>query len=383
MASTSKIEISYSSLANNVEFVKSQLNPGTILSAVIKGNAYGHGIKMILPALEKMSVNHFSVYSSSEAQKALKYKKRDTTILIMGFIYDYDYEWIIKNKIEFYIYELNVLNRAIEVAKYFNKKAIIHIDIETGMNRTGLSLSDLKKAIKLIQKNDKHLIIRGVTSHLAGSESIANHFRITKQLMYFKKRIRLLNQYGIEPEIRHIACSAATINYPTSQFEMVRTGILIYGYWPTRETFINFMHKKKIREDKLKRVMRWTSKVMSIKKVKEGQFVGYGLGYQAPKDIKIMVVPIGYANGYSRSLSNNGHLLVKETRAPVIGTVNMNMTICDITEIPNVKIGDEVVLVGRQGDSEISFASFAEMNNSLNYEILARLPENIERIMVD
>ncbi|MBN2891259.1 MAG: alanine racemase [Bacteroidales bacterium] len=381
MASTSQIEINFNAIENNIEFLKSQFKEGVIISAVIKGNAYGHGTDIMVPSLERVGVNHFSLYSSPEAKIALEYKKSGSTILIMGFVYPEDYEWVIANNIEFYIYEISVLEYAISIAKKTNKKAIVHLDIETGMNRTGLSLNDLKKVIKIILKNREYLIIKGVTSHLAGAESIANNSRVTKQLATFKKRVKLLNNNEIKPEITHIACSAAAINYPNSQFDLIRTGILVYGYWPTKETFINFIHKYKTREDKLRRIMRWKTTVMSIKKVKEGEFVGYGLGYQAQKNIIIMIIPVGYANGYSRSLSNNGHVLVKESRAQIIGTVNMNMTICDITEIPNIKIGDEVVLIGRQGENEISFASFAEMNNSLNYEILARLPDNIDRVL--
>lgn len=382
MGSTSYIEISNEAINNNVDFLQKILKKNIKISAVIKGNAYGHGTNKILPALEKAGLNHFSVYSSPEAKIAFECKKKSSTIMIMGYIFPEDYIFVVKNKIEFFVYEIVVLQNAINAAKELNTKAIIHIDIETGMNRTGLTLNDLKKAINIIQKNIKYLEVKGATSHLAGAESIANHFRITKQLSRFNKRIKLLNENNIYPEIKHIACSAAALNYTNSQFDLIRTGILIYGYWPTKETYINYVHKYKIKTDPLSRVMKWKTYVMAIKNVSIGEFVGYGLGYQAQTNIKIMLVPVGYANGYSRSLSNNGHVLVNSIRAQVIGTVNMNIIICDITQIKNVKIGDEVVLIGKQGNNEISFASFAEMNNSLNYEILARLPENITRIVV-
>ncbi|MBN2663587.1 MAG: alanine racemase [Bacteroidales bacterium] len=382
MGSTSYIEISSDALTNNIDFLNSILKKGVKISAVLKGNAYGHGTDKILPALEKNGINHFSFYSSSEAKTAFECKHNTTTILIMGFILPNDYKFVIKNKIEFFVYEIDVLYNAINVAKELNTKAIIHIDIETGMNRTGFTLKNLKKAINIINKNIEFLDVKGVTSHLAGAESIANHFRIIKQLSKFIQRVKLLNENNIYPQIKHIACSAAAMNYINSQFDMIRTGILIYGYWPTKETYINYVHKHKIKIDPLHRVMEWKTYVMSIKNVNEGEFVGYGLGYQAQTNIKIMLVPVGYANGYSRSLSNNGHVLVNSMRAQVIGTVNMNIIICDISQIENVKIGDGVVLIGKQGDNEISFASFAEMNNSLNYEILARLPENIKRIVV-
>lgn len=384
MASTSTINISKNALKSNIEFIKKIISQNVKISAVIKGNAYGHGTDKILPALEDIGIRHFSVYSSAEAKIAFKYKtNNNSVIMIMGYISNSDYKWIIENNIQFYIYELTVLEKAIELAKESKSKALIHLDIETGMNRTGLNINDLNRAIKLIKENTNFINVIGFTSHLAGAESIANHIRVTKQLSVFKKRIKFLEENNITAEVKHIACSAAAINYPSSCFDLIRTGILIYGYWPTKETFLNYLHKNKTREDELKRVIKWHSKVMSVKNVKEGEFIGYGLGYQATRDLKIMIVPVGYANGYSRSLSNNGHVLVSSCRAPVIGAVNMNMVICDITEIDNVKIGDEVVLIGKQGDHEISFASFAEMNNSLNYEILARLPGNIPRILTN
>lgn len=379
MASTSHIEIINRALENNVEFLRTILSKETRISVVIKGNAYGHGIDVMVPALEDLGIDHFSVYSSPEAQEALKARKKNSVIMIMGFIYDSDFEWIIKNNIEFYISDTYHLNKAIEVSKSLNKKALVHLDIETGMHRTGLSLKELKKAIPIIKENNESLVIKGVTSHFAGAESIANHTRIKKQFSIFKKRIKFLNENDIHPGIRHIASSAATINYPETRLDLVRTGIIVYGYWPTKETFIHYVHRRKDKIDPLDRALRWKSKVVSTQDVPEGEFIGYGLSYQAQYKMKIMVIPVGYCNGYSRSLSNNGHVLVRGQSAPVIGSVNMNMLICDITNIPKVKPGDNVVLIGKQEDNEISFASFAEMNKAMNYEILARLPENIER----
>lgn len=383
MPSTSQIEIIDEALKNNVDFIKSIINQEqTTISVVIKGNAYGHGVHIIVPALENLGINHFSVYSSPEALDAVKVKNKDTTIMIMGFVYPHDFEWIINENVEFYISEIDSLRNALEVSRKLNKKSNIHLDIETGMNRTGLNLRELKKVIQIIKTNKQWVTVKGVTSHFAGAESIANHFRIKKQFSTFKKRIKLLQNNNIEPEIKHIASSAATINYPEAKMDLIRTGILVYGYWPTEETLINYYHKFKTKENPLKRAIRWKSQVISIKNVKEGEFIGYGLSYQAQYDMRIMLVPVGYCNGYSRSLSNNGHVIVNGQRASVIGSVNMNMIICDITNNIDVHIGDEVLLIGKQDDAEISFASFAKMNNSLNYEILARLPQNIERKLI-
>jgi len=382
MNSTSIISIIKEALRTNVKFIKSLTGEQTILSAVVKGNAYGHGVSVIVPALESFGVNHFSVYSSPEAKEVLKVKRKKSTVMIMGFIYKEDFDWIIENKIEFFVSDIPTLNNAIEKAKSRNKKAIIHLDIETGMNRTGLNLKQLKKAIDILNKSKKYLTIEGVTSHFAGAESIANHTRVKKQFSLFKKRIKFLNENGIFPKIRHIASSAATIAYPETRLDLVRVGILVYGYWPAKETFIYYINGKKDKTDPLKRAIHWCSEVASVKDVNIGEFVGYGLSYQAQQKTKIMIVPVGYCDGFSRSLSNNGHVIVNGQISPVIGTVNMNMTICDITHIPDVQCGDRVILIGKQGEQEISFASFAEMNQSLNYEILARLPLSIDRELV-
>lgn len=381
MTSTSILEIKCKAIENNVHFIRKLIGPDVIICAVIKGKAYGHGVEVAIPALEYSGVTHFALYSSSEAKEAYKVMDESSTLMVMGFIFEEDLKWIIQHHIEFYVSNLEILGAAIEWAKKLKTPARIHIDVETGMNRTGLPLRELKKAIPMIKAHAKHLMLQGLTSHLAGAESIANHTRIKKQFTVFRKRRKLLHENGISPAIHHIASSAATISYPDTRLDMVRTGILIYGYWPTKETFINYIHRRKDKSDPLKRALIWRTQVMLTKTVPEGEFIGYGLSYQARNTMEIMILPVGYCNGYSRSLSNNGHVLVKGQRAEVIGSVNMNMILCDISMIKEkINIGDEVVLIGKQGEMEISFTSFADMNNSLNYEILARLPGNIERV---
>jgi alanine racemase len=383
MASTSQITIDFDAIMHNVEFTQNLIGNETKLSAVIKGNAYGHGTSYMVCAFEQAGINHFSVFSSPEAKDAYAAISPGSSIMIMGYICDADYDWVIENGVEFYISNFETLIKAIKTSKQLNKRAKVHLDLETGMNRTGISYKNFKKAIPVLKENQEFIEIVGTASHFAGAESIANHTRIRKQFSVFKRRIKTLKQHGIEPGIQHIASSAATINYPDTHMDMVRVGILLYGYWPTRETFIHYIHRRKDKTDPIRRAMSWKSKVKMVKKVPEGEFIGYGMSFQAQHDMRIMIVPVGYANGYSRSLSNNGRLLVRDYIVPVIGSVNMNMIICDITHAPEVQKGDQVVLIGQIHNNEISFSSFADMNNSLNYEILARLPENIQRNIVN
>ena len=302
--------------------------------------------------------------------------------MIMGYIEDSDYEWVIQNKVSFFIFETEVLKKAVQVAKKLKIKARVHLEIETGLHRTGLDKTELEDAAEIITGNMPYLEITGVATHLAGAESIANYVRIMNQFKIFDKRLKFLKKRGIQPKLRHSASSAAAISYPVSRMDLVRIGIMSYGFWPTRETFLQYIHHKSEKQDPLQRAISWKSRIMSVKNIGEGEFVGYGFGFQAQHDMQISIVPVGYSNGYSRQLSNNGHVLVNGQRADVIGSVNMNMILINTTGINSVHPGDEVVLMGSQGDQEITVASFADMNNSLNYELLSRLPERIERIVV-
>lgn len=379
MTGTSVIEIDRSALIHNLNFIQHHLGEDVKVSSVIKANAYGHGIEQVVPIAESAGINHFSVFSADEAQRVFNVKKKQTDIMIMGWVYDEDLEWAIKNRVEFYVFEYSKLLKAQEIAEKLNKKAIIHIEVETGMNRTGFIQKDLKKAVNLIKKHNDCFQVKGLCTHYAGAESIANHVRIQKQIKKYNQIYKWIVKEGVIPELRHTACSAAAMAYPRTRMDMVRIGILQYGFWPTRETFIQYISKQMDKADPLQRVISWKSQVMSIKKVKTGEFVSYGTAYLANEDKVIAIVPVGYSHGYSRSLSNMGRVLIDGQRAPVIGVVNMNMLIVDVSTMPDVKRGDEVVLIGTQNGLVITLASFADFNNQLNYELLARLPINIPR----
>lgn len=379
MASTSFIIISREAIENNVRFLQAQLSAKTRISAVIKGNAYGHGTSCMVRILEGLGIDHFSVFSSAEARDAYSHSSEKSTMMIMGYVDEQDMDWIIENNIEFFVSDLKLFTHALSRASETGEAIRIHIDLETGMHRTGLNREQLDQVIDMIHENRDLIDVKGVCSHFAGAESIANYSRIKEQFYSFNKLVEYIQERGISGFSRHISSSAAIINYPEAQLDMVRAGIILYGYWPTRETQIKYLHLKKDKTDPLKRALSWYSHAMQIKDVPEGDFIGYGLSYQTDRDLKTMVVPVGYCNGYSRSLSNNGHVLINGQRSPVIGMVNMNMFICDITEIPEVNVQDEIILIGKQNGTEITFSSFADMNKAMNYEILARLPENIER----
>lgn len=380
MFQTSYIELSQSALEENYKFLQSVVGEQTLISTVIKGNAYGHGIVDLVPMAIKAGQTHFSVFSADEARLCREVAPF-AEIMIMGMLDNEELEWAITNYIQFYIFEVDRLEIALKIAKKLKQPAQIHIELETGMNRTGLRKKEVLKIIELLNQNENY-ILKGICTHFAGAESIGNYVRIQEQIKSFKKQRKQLAKEGLIAERYHLASSAATLSYPKTQMDMVRIGILNYGFWPSTETFIHFVKDKLDRTDPLRRILSWKSKVMSTKTVETGEFIGYGTTYMARENMKIATVPVGYSHGYSRSLSNQGRVLVNGERVSVVGIVNMNMMVLDITDIPDTKKGDEVVLIGDQGDYSISVSSFSELSDQLNYELLTRLPHNIPRKVI-
>ncbi len=382
MFDTSFIEISRSALKKNLEFIRNQIDNNIKLSSVVKGNAYGHGIKKFIPLAEEFGIDHFSVFSSKEALETFESKvNSNTKIMIMGMIPNGKIEWAIKNDIEFYVFELDRLKTTNEIATKLNKKALVHINVETGMNRIGFEKHEMEKVVNYLRSD--YIQFQGLCTHFAGAESIANYYRVTNQIKIFKRIIHQFQKKNLNPKRIHCASSAATMNYPNTRFNMVRIGILQYGLWPSKETLIHYLGKHNKRKNPIQRIINWKSCVMNTKNISSGNFIGYNNTFQAQEDMKIAVIPVGYTNGYSRSLSNHGSVIINGNKVKVIGTVNMNMLIVNISEIPYTKKGNEVLLIGNQNGQEITVSAFGEYTNQMNYESLARLPADIPRKIIE
>ena len=378
-----EIQISRSAVESNLRLIKKIVGNDVRISSVVKANAYGHGIEAYVPVAKDAGIDHFSVFSYNEALQVYKITKRSADIMIMGWIDGSQIEDAVKKGIEFYVFNLERLNYALEAAKTIRKQAKIHIEVETGMNRTGFSKKDFKHALNIISENKKHFKIKGLCSHLAGPESIANHVRVKNQIKAFGTFRTEMKKNGLASEYCHLACSAAAVCYPSSRFNLVRIVIMQYGFWSSREVFLRYLHNKSGYENPLRRVITWKSEVMSVKTVKTGKFISYGTTYLASQDMRTAIVPVGYSFGYSRSLSNRGRVLINGVRCSVIGLVNMNMITIDITRAGDVKPGDEVILIGEQNDMAISVDSFSEITQLINYEILSRLSRDIPRSVVE
>lgn len=385
---TSRIILNKENYKKNLKFISKIIGTKVIISSVIKGDAYGHSIKSFVPMAEECGINHFSVFSEDEAFVVKKYSKGNPTIMIMGAISSKNINWIIENDIEFYVFNYQRLLTALKFAKRLKKKIKIHIEVETGLNRTGLSEEELPQFFDILRENKKNIELKGLCTHFAGAESIANYYRIKKQRIRFKKYIDFFEKNKINCKLIHAASSAAAITMPKTRFDMVRVGIMQYGFWPSAEVQMFYMSKRKSGIDPLAPVLlapvlSWESKIMSIKSVNKSEYIGYSNNYLVSNKMKIGTVPVGYSDGYSRTLSDNSYVIIKNKLAKVVGIINMNLFQVDLTHIEDVKIGDKVILVGKDSDVEIKFNSFDERKNFLNYEILTKIDKKIPRKIIE
>ena len=377
---SSRIALSQSALQTNFNFIRKKIGDAVQISSVVKANAYGHGISQFVPMAEKCGIRHFSVASSFEAEEVLSACSKNTRIMIMGILYEEDIPWAVENGIEFYVFNYERLLLAKEVAENIGKKAIIHLEVETGANRTGLQADDFQKAIQYLVDHQQYLQFEGLCTHLGGAETLANKFKIDLQIQRYNAFLEACRKLDFMPRLRHIASSAAALAFEETRFDMVRIGVAQYGFWPSPD--IQYLHQQQTRktiENGLKRIFTWKTDIMDLRKVKAGEFIGYGTAYQAIQDMTIAVLPLGYSNGYPRDLSNRGQVLINGKKAPIVGLINMNLFMVNISHIPDVALGDEVVLVGRQKNNVIKVSSFTDATQLLNNEMLSRLPAAIPR----
>jgi alanine racemase len=225
------------------------------------------------------------------------------------------------------------------------------------------------------------LVLEGISSHFANIEDTTDHSYARNQLKSFQECLERLTAEGIKVRLRHMSCSAAVMLFPKTHFDMVRVGIGVYGLWPSRETYVSCVMQKK-EPVSLRPVLSWKARIAQLKSVPAGAFVGYGCTYRTTRKTHLALVPVGYFDGYPRQLSNVAYVLVKGQRAPLRGRVAMNFIAIDVTDIPGVKLEEEVVLLGKMNQDELSAETMAAWAGTINYELVARLNPEIRRLVV-
>ena len=379
-APLSWINIDLKCIDHNIKQIKRLQRPDTKIIAIVKANAYGHGIFAVALQAIKSGVDMLGVVSATEALQ-LRKKGIIRPVVVMGAVAKEEMVDLARNKVSFLVHNRRSLLDAIAVANIVRQRINLHVKLETGINRLGFSIDEALSAIKSIEQH-RHLALEGIWTHLASVEEL-NKSYTKSQLFQFEKLLMKLRKAGVKVDkIPYIStgASAAAILVPESRFNAVRLGISMYGLWPSRGVQAWAKKESQTKKVHLKPALRYRTRLVSVRRIPAGSYVGYGCSFQAPKPMTVGVVPVGYAEGLPRSLSNMGFMLLKGAVVPVVGRICMNMTILDISKRPKSKPGDEVTIIGKSKSKEITATDIADWAGTVNYEIVARLPESVGRV---
>lgn len=383
------VEIDAEALRHNLALFRRMLTSGAAarvphrdiapaLMPVVKSNAYGHGLEVVVRALAREGVGWFGVNSIDEALD-VRALSPDARVLVMGYVDPSRFDDALAASLDLTLTnpeEIPVLDRA---AGRHGAKARLHAKLETGTHRRGLVASDhavLSEAFRAA----RHIEWVGLSTHFANIEDTINHEYAETQIARFREAVEALEAAGVRFAMRHVACTAATLLFPETHMDLARVGIGLYGLWPSRETRLSYRPAGQPSVGvELRPVLTWKTRLTQVKRVPAGAFVGYGCTYKTAAESVIGVLPVGYFEGYDRGLSNAAHTLVRGRRAPVRGRVCMNMTLIDLTHVPGAAVGDEVVLIGTQADETVTADDLGSWAGTINYEIVSRIHPGIPR----
>ncbi len=373
------IEIDASALRHNLRSFRKIVAPGVSLAAVVKANAYGHGLAEVAP-IAAAEVDWLAVHSADEA-RSIRRLGVDSPIMIMGFVPPSQCHDLDKN-IHVFVSTIDVIQRIGEYRRSSGISLPLHLKIDTGTHRQGVALPQISEMCRAAA--EEGLSVVGAATHFANIEDTLEHEFARLQIRQFEAAVEALRvELGGEPAFVHAACSAAALLFRETDFNLIRLGISAYGHWPSRETRVTWMldHGRDLME--LRPVLGWRATIGQIQEVEKSESVGYGRTWTALRATRLAVLPVGYADGYTRSLGNRARVLVHGRPVPVVGRVCMNIMMVDVTDVPDASVGDEVVIIGSQGDAGVSAEELAGMSGTINYEFLARISPEIPRFVVD
>jgi len=372
------IEVSGDALDHNLALFRRIISPETALLAVVKANAYGHGLLEVAPRAAK-TAQWLGVHTASEARQ-LRRVGLKTPILVMGWVppaelHDLDLD------VHLVVSSAQALEWTAAYRERTGTSLQIHIKVDIGTKRQGVSVEEVPEIVSMAAKLGVEVV--GIAGHFANIEDTIEHDFARLQLQRFCQVLDVFDaELGEIPPFIHCSCSAAALLFRETDFTISRVGISMYGHWPSRETRLSWILEHQGDGLQLRPVLSWKAKVGQLQFVDTNATVGYGRTWTARRPSQLAVIPVGYADGYSRALSNRSRVLIRGRSAAVVGRVCMNIFIADVTDIPGVAIGDEVVLIGRQGGDEIQVEELAALGDTINYEFLARLSPAIPRILV-
>ncbi len=373
------IEIDRKAIENNIANLTKLAGPKVAIAAAAKANGYGHGLPEMVTILHRTEVPYLALHSTSEAEtaRAAGWERR---IMLVGGVAPDDLDALVRLDIEATVFEPSIIEKLGRLSKKSKLTVPIHLKLETGTHRQGLTAKELAKVAALLKKYPE-ISVAGVSTHFANIEDTTDHSYARNQLKEFKRLVSELKKAGIKPRMRHTACSAALLLFKNTYFDLVRPGISLYGYWPSKETYVSYRlggGENSI----LKPALSFRSRITQIKTVEADSFIGYGCTYRTSSRSRIAILPVGYSDGIDRRLSNLGYVLIKGRRAPIRGRVCMNLIMIDITDIPGVKLYDPATIIGCDGSETLSADTHAGWSQTISYEILARLSPLLPRYVV-
>ncbi|HCW54492.1 MAG TPA: alanine racemase [Clostridium sp.] len=362
------IKVDLNAIENNINEVRKRIDKSVKVLAVIKADAYGHGAVQVGKFLNN-KVDYFGVATLEEAVE-LRTNSIDKPILILGYVSPQQYEEVIKYDVTTTVYNLEMAEKLNEIAEKFKKRAKVHIALETGMNRIGFkvcgrSIEDVKSISKM-----KNVILEGMFTHFSCADEKDKDYS-KMQMNKYDEFVSALEENNIDIPLKHMCNSAGIMEFEDHRFDMVRSGIITYGLYPSDEVDNGSLN--------LKSALEWKSHVINISEVSEGVGVSYGKTYITKGTTKIATISVGYADGYKRGLSNKGRVLIHGQYAPIIGRVCMDQMMVDVTHINDVKIEDEVTLIGQDGTNNISVEELADIAGSFNYEFVCGIGKRVIR----
>ena len=376
---TERVEISRSALVHNIREFRRRIGPRKKFLAVVKANAYGHGLLEVAGLAVGAGVDWFGVNSVDEGV-ALRRAGIGVPVLVLGYAPLGALEEAVDADLRLTVYNRETVGRLAGLAGRTGQTVRVHVKLETGTWRQGVAPRDLAVFVRDIRRRPG-LVVEGLSSHFANIEDTTKHDYPRRQLETYRAACRALEAGGPRVPLKHMSCTASTILFPEPGFNLARVGIGLYGLWPSKETYLSCLLDRKDPLS-LKPVLAWKARIAQIKKVPAGADIGYGGTYRTTRPTVLAVVPVGYFDGYDRGLSNAAHVLVKGRRAPVRGRVAMDFFMADVTDVPGVKLEDEVTLLGADGRERITAEDLASLAGTIGYEILARINPLVPRVVV-
>jgi len=362
-------EIDLSAIRHNLKLIRDIVGKDIKMLGVVKADAYGHGIREVSTAIYNW-VDYYGIASLDEAA-ILRETGIKKPILVLGSILPEEAEGVLKFDVVQTVSEFNIPKRLSELSKKAHRDVKVHIKVDTGMGRLGVWYEEAFNLVKEIIRL-KGIVIEGIFTHFSKSEDdpIFTH----TQLKRFISVIEKLQKAGIDIPIKHAANSMALIEFKDTHLNMVRPGLMMYGL---------YLKEAVTEKIPLRPALSLKTRITHLKEVSKGRTISYGGTFVTKHATRIAVIPVGYGDGYSRRLSNKGEVLVRGIRAPIIGRVCMDMCIVDVGHIKGVGIGDEVVLIGRQGNDRIKVEDIARLSDTIPYEVVCNIGRRVPRVYIN